>query len=100
VYETISLSTQDSTGFNLHHLTASRALGSAPNSSSSAATPPHPRAAAKQGLTLVHFSAQPEPVLTQSTPLKAQTNPPTPPKQHVNNPQTTPNCTPYPTQSA
>jgi hypothetical protein len=32
--------------------------------------PRHVREARRQGLTLVHFPAQPEPFLTQSTPLK------------------------------
>ena len=42
-----------------------------------------------QGLTLVHFSAQPEPFLTHDT---TQTP--------LNTSKTTPKCTPYPTESA
>ena len=46
----------------------------------------------RQGLTLVHLSAQPEPFLTQNTPC-------TPPNTHsnpLNTPWTATACTPYP----
>jgi len=87
--------------FNFHHYTAGR----------SAASPPTPRAprrhrgdppprcrcrrrfgraptwpSSRQGLTLVHFSAQPKPCLTQTHTLHTPTRPLTPPKQPLNAP--------------
>ena len=50
----------------------------------------------RQGLTLVHFSAQPEPFLAQKTPW----TPPHTPQHRVNIPSTIPKRTPYPTESA
>jgi len=47
----------------------------------------------RQGLTLVHFSAQLEPCLTH-------TNPPKHPKHPLNMGYTTPKRTPYPIESA
>ena len=47
----------------------------------------------RQGLTLVHLSAQPEPFLTNNTP---STPPNTPYKHPLNTPKTTPKCTPMP----
>ena len=44
----------------------------------------------RQGRTLVHFSAQPEPFLTQNIPPNTQIHPMTPPKQPLNNPYTPP----------
>ena len=49
-----------------------------------------------QALTLVHFSAQPEPFLTQRHTL----NTPNTPYQPTNTPETTPNCTPCHTECA
>jgi hypothetical protein len=48
-----------------------------------------------QGLTLVHFSARPEPVLTQNAPYTPRNAPLYPLKP----PRTTPGYTPYPTES-
>jgi len=50
----------------------------------------------RQGLTLVHFSAQPEPCLKQITPCTPRNIPSHP----LNIPYTIPKCTPSPTQSA
>ena len=49
-----------------------------------------------QGLTLVHFSAQPEPFLTQNTPYIHHVNPCHP----LYTSYTPPKCTPSPTESA
>jgi len=54
---------------------------------------------ARQGLTLVHFSAQPERYLTRYTRYTPK-HPSTPPKHPQNNPKTIPQCTPYPTECA
>ena len=60
----------------------------------------------RQGLTPVHFSAQPEPFLKQKHTLHTlhtlhtPSHPLTPPKRPLNTPETTPKCTPYPTESA
>jgi len=43
-----------------------------------------------QGLTLVHFSAQPEPFLTQHTPCTPSKNSLTPPEHPLNNPEMQP----------
>jgi len=50
----------------------------------------------RQGLTLVHFSAQPQPFLKQNTPCTPSDNPWHP----LNSPETTPNCTPCHTEGA
>jgi hypothetical protein len=55
--------------------------------------------AANQGLTLVHFSAQPEPFLTQIHPVHPK-HPLTPPQHPLNTPYTIPTCTPYPKKNA
>ena len=52
--------------------------------------------ALRQGPTLVHFSAQPEPFLTQNTPYTPRNTP----WYSVNTPETTPDCIPCPTESA
>ena len=52
--------------------------------------------ASRQGLTLVHFSAQLEPFLTQQHTL----NTPNAPYHPLNTPETTPNCTPCHTEGA
>jgi hypothetical protein len=49
-----------------------------------------------QGLTLVHFSAQLEPFLTQ----KHTLNTPDAPHHPLSTPETTPNCTPCHTEGA
>jgi hypothetical protein len=49
-----------------------------------------------QGLTLLHFSPQPEPFLTQNTPCTPTNTPYT----TLHTLCTTPACTPYPTESA
>jgi len=50
----------------------------------------------RQGLTLVHFSAQPETFLTQNTPY----TPPHTTSHPFNTPKITYKCTPYLTESA
>jgi len=49
-----------------------------------------------QGLTLVHFQAQPKPFLTQNTP----ETPPTPPSHLLHTPYIAANCTPYSIETA
>jgi hypothetical protein len=51
---------------------------------------------AGHGLTLVHYSGQPEPFLTHNTP----STPPNTPKHPLNTTETTPRSTPYRTESA
>ena len=67
---------------------APRAKPPPPDSSSTGGGPPS--AATKQGLTLVHFSAQLEPFLTQKHTLSTQNTSYHP----LNTPETTANCTP------
>jgi len=52
----------------------------------------HGSSSSNQGLTLVHFSAQPEPFLTRNTPLKPPT-PPNTPRHLLNSRKTTPKQT-------
>ena len=47
----------------------------------------------RQGLTLVHFSAQPEPFLTKNTPYSYA--PHNTPRHLLNTPYTTPKCTSF-----
>ena len=58
-----------------------------------------PAAPLEQGLTLVHFSAQPEPFLTQNT-LRTTPDTPSYPLTHPKHPLNNPQMHPYPTECA